>query len=159
MSTQDPMSPQRGQTAALSLVGLDAQRVQIEATLASTPGTFLLAGLTEPQARETRVRVRAALQQIGVEVFHRGITVQLNPEPIRMGGALDVAIALAVLGALGEHPLDALRNTVVLGELSLTGAIRPLRGVLPMLLGAVAQGITRAIVPRANAREAASVPA
>jgi magnesium chelatase family protein len=154
-STQRPL----GNTVlSVGLTGLDAHLMHIEAGAVRGPAKFEIAGLTEAQARESRVRVRAALQQIGVDVHDQAVTIQFNPADLPKHAGFDVAIALAVLGALGQHPLDALRNTVVLGELSLTGAVRPLRGVLPMLLGAVAQGITRAIVPRANAREAASVP-
>ena len=69
-----------------------------------------------------------------------------------------MAIALTVLGAIGRVSIEPLKNTVLLGELSLTGVVRPVRGVLPRLRGAVTQGITRAIVPEDNAREAASMP-
>src|SRR5262249_2461921 len=75
------------------------------------------------------------------------------------GGAFDLAIAVAALAALGKIPTEAIEGVALFGELSLTGAIRPVRGVLPALSSAAARGIKRAIVPRANAREAAAVPA
>jgi magnesium chelatase family protein len=120
---------------------------------------FQLVGLAEASVRESRVRVRSALQQVGVDLDEYVITVNLAPADLRKtGGAFDVAIAVGALAALRKVPAEALEGVTLLGELSLTGAVRPVRGVLPALRGAVASGVTRAIVPRANAREAASVP-
>jgi magnesium chelatase family protein len=115
--------------------------------------------VTEATMRESRVRVRAALQQVGVDLAECAITVNLGPAELKKsGGAHDLAAACAVLSAMGKFPADRLDGVVVLGELSLTGAVRPVRGVLPSLRGAAARGVTRAIVPRDNAREAAAVP-
>src|SRR5262249_6642741 len=120
---------------------------------------FQLVGLAEATVRESRVRVRAALQQIGVDLAEYVITINLAPADLKKRGAsFDVAIAAATLGALGTIPAASLEGTALLGELSLTGALRPVRGVLPALRGASARGVTRAIVPRDNAREAAVVP-
>lgn len=146
------------ETRALALHGLCAQVMHIEATLVPDAGTFHLAGLSDASARESRVRVRAALQQLGVDINQYGISVRIGPEEHAKGGTFDVAIALAVLGALGELASEALKDTVFLGELSLTGAIRQVRGLLPALRGAVIQGVTRAVVPKANALEAAAAP-
>lgn len=143
---------------SVALTGLDAHLTHIEASAVPGVDSFTIAGLPEAQTRESRVRVQAALQGIGVDIHHHTVTVQVSPTEMANHAGLDAAVALAVLAALEQHPLDAFGNTVILGELSLSGAIRPTRGILPMLLGAVAQGITRAVVPRANAHEAASVP-
>lgn len=142
-----------------SLIGLDAHPIRVEVDSGRGPCSFQLVGLAEASVRESRVRVRAALQQIGTDLAEYVITVNLGPADLKKsGGAFDVAIAAATLGALGKIPAESLEGIALLGELSLTGAIRPVRGVLPALRGAVRQGVTRAIVPRANAREAASVP-
>src|SRR3954467_4068755 len=142
-----------------ALIGLDAFPIQVEVDSGRGPSMFQLVGLAEASVRESRVRVRAALQQIGVDLAEFVITVNLGPADLKKsGGAFDVAIAAATLGALGKIPPESLQGIALLGELSLTGAVRPVRGVLPALRGAVARGITRAIVPRENAREAASVP-
>jgi len=140
------------------LVGLDAHPVRVEVDSGRGPAAFHLVGLAEASVRESRVRVRAALSQIGVALDEHVLTVNLAPADLRKSSSgFDLAIALGVLGALRKVPANALTGIAFLGELSLTGAIRPVRGVLPALRGAAAQGITRAIVPSANALEAAAV--
>jgi magnesium chelatase family protein len=143
----------------LALTGLDAHPIRVEVDSGRGPCLFNLVGLAEASLRESRVRVRAALQQVGVDISEYVITVNLAPADLRKGGgAFDVAIATATLAALGKVPAGELEGMVLLGELSLTGAIRPVRGVLPALRGAAARGLRKAVVPRANAREAAAVP-
>lgn len=142
-----------------TLIGLDAHPVRVEVDSGRGPTHFQLVGLPEASVRESRVRVRAALQQIGLDLAEYVITVNLCPADLKKsGGSFDLAIALAALGAVSKIPPESIEGVAVLGELSLSGAIRPVRGVLPALRGAVAKGITRAIVPSANAHEAASVP-
>lgn len=141
---------------SIALVGLNAHTIHVHATVEG-PAPLQILGLPEAQARETRIRVRSALQQVGVDVHAANITVRLSREDLPTSGALDLPIAVAVLGAVGRVSLDKLKNTVVVGELALTGAVRPVRGVLPSLRGAVTQGATCAIVPKHNAREAANV--
>jgi len=140
------------------LVGLDAYPVRVEVDSGRGLSAFHLVGLAEASVRESRVRVRAALSQIGVALDEYVITVNLAPADLRKSSSgFDLAIAMAVLGALGKVPVNALVGVAFLGELSLTGAIRPVRGVLPALRGAAAQGVCRAIVPALNGPEAASV--
>ncbi|UQA55250.1 YifB family Mg chelatase-like AAA ATPase [Polyangium aurulentum] len=141
------------------LFGLDAQPVRVEVDSGRGPAAFQLVGLAEASVRESRVRVRSALQQVGVLLDEHVITVNLAPADVRKSGcAFDLAIAAAVLGALGKVPAGALDGVALLGELSLTGALRPVRGILPALRGAAARGMPFAIVPSGNAAEAASVP-
>ena len=142
-----------------TLLGIDAFPIRVEVDSARGIPSFQLVGLPEASVRESRVRVRAALQQIGIDLNEYVITVNLAPADLKKsGGSFDVAIAAATLAALGKIPAEALLGVALLGELSLTGAIRPVRGVLPALRGAVARRIVRAIVPAANAQEAACVP-
>lgn len=144
---------------SISLTGLDAHLLQVVAEPTSSPGGLDLVGLTEAQARESRVRVCAGLWQIGIDLRHHGLVVRVEPaDPPKKGGCLDAAIAMAVLEGIGQIPPRTLHDTVLLGEVSLTGALRPIRGVLPALHGAAAHGVNRAIVPAANAQEAALVP-
>ncbi|HQP34565.1 MAG TPA: YifB family Mg chelatase-like AAA ATPase [Polyangiaceae bacterium] len=143
---------------AAALVGLDAWPVRVEVESARGPNGFILVGLAEASVRESRVRVRSALFQLGVDLGEYVIVANLAPADLKKtGGAFDLALALATLGAIGEVPPDSLASTLVLGELSLTGAVRPVRGVLPQLLGARRAKIPCAIVPEANGAEAASV--
>jgi magnesium chelatase family protein len=145
----------RAEALSIALHGLDAHLIHIEATAAQGPPKFELVGISEGQSRETRIRVRSALHQIGVDLHALSITIRVTPDDVPRGLALDVPIALAVLGAVGRIQIEELKNLVSLGELSLTGEVQPVRGVLPSLLGALKQEVTKAIVPRDNAREAA----
>jgi magnesium chelatase family protein len=150
--------PCRAEALSIALLGLESHLIHIDVTADKGPPKFELVGFPEGPARGTRVRVRAALQQIGMDPQERSITVRLTPDNLPKSGASDMAIALAVLSAVGQIPAEALKNIVLLGELSLTGSVRPVRGVLPSLRAAVKEGITKAIVPRDNAREAANMP-
>jgi magnesium chelatase family protein len=149
---------QRAEALSIALLGLDAHLIHIEATADPGPSKFELVGISEAQNRETRVRVRSALQQIGVDLHGLSITVSVSPADVPKGGYLDLPIALAVLAAVGRIPVAGLSNIALFGELALTGDIRPVRGVLPSLRGAVKNGITKAIVPRDNGHEAALLP-
>jgi magnesium chelatase family protein len=142
----------------LTLVGLDAYPVRVEVESRRGPAAFDLVGLPEVTVKEARVRVRSALGQLGVDLSSHCLTVNLAPADLRkIGSAFDLAIALAVLAAVGTLDATLLAGSVVLGELSISGAIRGIRGVLPLLAGARALGVERAIVPLANGAEAAAV--
>ncbi|WP_437656620.1 YifB family Mg chelatase-like AAA ATPase [Sorangium sp. So ce1182] len=143
---------------SVSLTGLDAHLVRVDATITRAPAAFEIMGLSEARQRETRIRVCSALQQLNVELHQHGVSVRVGPEEVASSGTFDVPMALTILAVLGRIATASLEDVVILGELSLGGAIRPVRGVLPSLRGAIAHGITRAIVPKANAREAARVP-
>lgn len=137
------------------LIGLDARPVRIEVCCTRGPAFFQMVGLAEAAVREARVRVASALAGFGVLLSEYAITVNLAPADLRKTGAsLDVAIALATLAAIGALPSGVLESVLVLGELSLEGAIQAVRGVLPQLAGAAARGVREAIVPVGNTREA-----
>lgn len=143
-----------------SLVGLEPHPIRVEVDSGRGPAQFQLVGLPEASVRESRVRVRAALLQLGFDTSEYVLTVNLAPADVRKTGAsFDLAIAMASLAAVGRAPAAGLEGVALLGELGLSGALRPVRGVLPALRGAARLGLSRAIVPRANAREAASVAA
>ena len=151
---------QQATAHTLTLVGLDAHAVRVEVESRRGPATFEVVGLPEATVRESRVRVRAALGQLGVELGSHCLIVNLAPADLRkIGSAFDVAIALAVLAAVGSIDPASISAVAAFGELSLSGAVRPVRGVLPLLVGARALGVPRAIVPRANQAEAAAVVA
>jgi magnesium chelatase family protein len=115
-------------------------------------------GLAQAAVRESRVRVASALARLGVLLDEYAITVNLAPADLRKSAAaLDLALAAAVLAAVGALPTAALDEVLLLGELSLDGALRPIRGVLPQLDGACARGLRRAIVPSENRAEAGLV--
>lgn len=140
--------------ASRALAGMEAPEVTVEAHLANGLPAFTLVGLAEAEVKESRDRVRAALLQSGYEFPQRRITVNLAPADLpKESGRFDLPIALGLLAASGQLPGDALKNYEFAGELALTGALRPIRGALAMMLGAARSG--RAfILPRASAEEA-----
>src|SRR2546421_4262729 len=144
---------------AVGLVGLAGHVVEVEADLAAGLPGLTLPGLPDAALSEARDRVRAALVNSGEAWPARRITVTLLPAALpKHGSVFDLAIACTVLAGAGMLPLAPLGGVVLLGELGLDGTVRPVRGVLPGVLAAVRAGITRAVVPVANAREAALVP-
>lgn len=143
---------------AITLIGLEACLVRVEVDSGRGLPAFHLVGLPEACVRESRTRVRAALRHVGVELNEFAITVNLQPADLKKAGSgFDLAIALAVLTALGKVPRDSFTGALLLGELSLSGEMCAVRGVLPALLAARTAGLDRAIVPTANGAEAAAV--
>ena len=140
-----------------ALAGLDAPRVTVEVHLAGGLPAFNLVGLPDTEVKESRDRVRAALQNAKFEFPTRKITVNLAPADLpKESGRFDLPIALGILAATGQLPLAPLAAYEFAGELALGGALRAIRGALPMVLGARQDG--RAFVlPAANADEAALV--
>jgi magnesium chelatase family protein len=143
----------------VGLVGVTGHLVEVEADLSAGLPAVVLTGLPDTALHEARDRVRAAVVNSGEHWPNRRITVNLLPAALpKQGSAFDLSIAVALLAGAGELPTAPLDGVVVLGELGLDGAVRPVRGVLPMVAAAVRAGVTRVIVPLGNAREAAVVP-
>jgi magnesium chelatase family protein len=137
-----------------ALAGMDAPEVVVEAHLGNGLPGFTLVGLAEAEVKESRDRVRAAILQSGFEFPLHRITVNLAPADLpKESGRFDLPIALGLLAASGQLPTNKLKDYEFAGELALTGALRPIRGALAMMLGAARSG--RAfILPRASAEEA-----
>jgi magnesium chelatase family protein len=115
--------------------GSSAPAVTVECHLANGLPSFTIVGLAEAEVRESRDRVRAALVHSGFEFPMRRITVNLAPADLpKHSGRFDLPIALGILAASGLLKCDGLSNIESVGELSLTGALRPVRGVLAMAL-------------------------
>ncbi|MEV4346126.1 YifB family Mg chelatase-like AAA ATPase [Actinoplanes sp. NPDC049596] len=143
----------------VGLVGMTGHIVEVEADLSAGLPAVVLTGLPDTALHEARDRVRAAVVNSGQSWPNRRITVNLLPAALpKHGSAFDLAIAAALLAGAGELPAAALEGVVLLGELGLDGAVRPVRGVLPMVAAAAGAGIDRVIVPLDNAREATVVP-
>ena len=138
-----------------ALNGMAAHEVVVEANLAGGLPMFTIVGLPDTEVKESKDRVRAAIQNAGFEFPARRITINLAPADLpKESGRFDLPIALGVLAASGQIPGDKLREYEFAGELSLTGDLRPVRGALAMTLGADRAG--RAFVlPRESAAEAA----
>ena len=140
-----------------ALSGFDALPVAVEVHLSGGLPAFNLVGLPETEVKESRDRVRAAIQNAQFDFPARRITVNLAPADLpKESGRFDLPIALGILAATGQIPADALAAYEFAGELALNGALRPIRGALAMTLKAHRDG--RAFVlPEASAREAALV--
>lgn len=146
------------QLRSASNVGINAFLVEIETHVENQMYSFTIVGLPDNAVRESRERVTAAIKNSGLGVPAKKFTVNLAPADIRKeGSAFDLPIALGILTATGQIPAEPLRDTLVLGELALDGALRPVHGVLPVALAARQNGIRRIILPRDNADESALV--
>lgn len=140
-----------------ALSGMEAALVTVEVHLANGLPSFTIVGLPETEVKESKDRVRAALQNCQFDFPARRITVNLAPADLpKESGRFDLPIALGILAATGQIPIDKLAEYEYAGELALTGELRPIRGALAMTYRAVNSG--RAfILPQANAAEAALV--
>lgn len=146
-----------------ALNGMHATEVTVEVHLANGLPSFTIVGLPETEVKESKDRVRAALQNARFEFPAKRITVNLAPADLpKESGRFDLPIALGILAASGQLPSSALDQYEFAGELSLSGELRPIRGALAMTFAIhqneTARGKKRAfILPRANADEAALV--
>jgi magnesium chelatase family protein len=140
-----------------ALEGMNAPPVTVEVHLANGLPSFTLVGLPEAEVKESRDRVRAALQNARFEFPARRITVNLAPADLpKESGRFDLPIALGILAASGQIPANKLGQYEFAGELALTGELRPIRGALAMTLSAAHSGRIF-VLPRENAPEASLV--
>jgi len=143
-----------------AVYGIDAYLVEVEVDVGSTRmGDFNVVGLPDIAVKESRERIKAALKNCGFDFpSPQSVTVNLAPADIRKeGSAFDLPMSLGILGCQGTFFGKALDNHVFLGELSLDGGVRPVRGALSAALAARERKIKSVVVPEANAREAAVV--
>ncbi|MDR1442798.1 MAG: YifB family Mg chelatase-like AAA ATPase [Bifidobacteriaceae bacterium] len=144
-----------GRTLAVSLTGLDGHIVDVEVLSQSGLPAFVLVGLPDTAVGESRDRVRAAFASSGFQFPSARVTANLSPAYLpKTGTGFDLGIAVALLIATGLVDQEAQTGTVYLGELSLDGRVRPVRGVLPAVASAVAAGRHRVVVPAEAAMEA-----
>ncbi|WP_025113242.1 YifB family Mg chelatase-like AAA ATPase [Pseudomonas sp. H1h] len=135
-------------------IGVDAPAVTVEVHLANGLPSLTMVGLPEAAVKESKDRVRSAIINSGLQFPARRITLNLAPADLpKDGGRFDLAIALGILSASVQVPCLTLDDVECLGELALSGAVRPVRGVLPAALAARKAG-RALVVPRANAEEA-----
>ncbi|CAG0959691.1 partial Competence protein ComM, partial [Anaerolineae bacterium] len=124
-----------------ALSGMDAPLVPVDVHLANGLPRFQIVGLPEAEVKESKDRVRAALQTSRFEFPARRITVNLAPADLpKESGRFDLPIALGILAASGQIPQDRLALHEFAGELALTGELRPVRGALAMTLKASRDG-------------------
>ena len=142
-----------------AVVGVEARLVRVEADTSAGFPKFTMLGLADSCVRESEGRIRAALRNCGYGFkWDRRITVNLAPAHLRkVGSSFDLPTAVGLLAADGELPPGALSDALLVGELALDGSVRPVSGLLPVVVAARRAGLARAFVPVENAREAALV--
>ncbi|MQA05512.1 MAG: YifB family Mg chelatase-like AAA ATPase [Streptosporangiales bacterium] len=144
---------------SVAVLGVEGRVVEVESDVGQgVPGVHLV-GLPDTAVHEARDRARAAVVNSGESWPNRRVTVNLSPAGLRkQGTGFDLALAASVLAGADALPKTPLEKLVLLGELGLDGSVRPVSGVLPAVLAAVAEGFTGFVVPHANAAEARLVP-
>jgi magnesium chelatase family protein len=143
---------------AAAVLGIHAFPVLVEADLQSGLPTFSTVGLPDEAVRESRDRVRAAILNSGYAFPAGRVTVNLAPADLRKeGSGFDLAIAVGLLGAQGLVRLDPSADLLLVGELSLDGGLKPVRGVLPVAISVRERGFRGVVLPPENAAEAALV--
>jgi magnesium chelatase family protein len=142
-----------------AVLGIDAYLVTVEADVASGLPSFSTVGLAQGAVKEGKDRVVAAIQNSGFIVPPKRITINLAPSDVpKSGSAFDLPVAVSILAGTGQmHSVERLERFGLVGELSLDGALRPVRGALPIALRARESGLAGVIVPEANVAEAAVV--
>jgi magnesium chelatase family protein len=145
--------------SSCAVIGLDGAVVQTEVDVSNGMPSFVIVGLPDTAVQESRERVQAAVKNAGLSFPYRRVTVNLAPADLRKEGpAYDLPIAVGLLVASGQIPGEGLEQTLMVGELSLDGSVRHVRGVLPMTVLARRLGMQRVFVPACDAREAALIP-
>jgi magnesium chelatase family protein len=148
-------------TLSAAVYGIDASVIEVEVDVAANKTAedhFHTVGLPDAAVRESRERVRAAIKNSGYDVPITSITINLAPADIRKeGSGFDLPMALGILGAYGGLNPKSIDDCLFVGELSLDGGVRGVRGALPIAVEARTRKIAKLVVPEINAREAAMV--
>lgn len=138
--------------------GVEARLVEVQCDVSPGMPGFAIVGLPEKEVSEARDRVRSAIRNLGLEFPQLRITANLAPADLRKEGAgFDLALAVSLLLATGQIPKGRAEDTVFVGELSLDGGVRPVRGVLAVALATKEAGFSRMVVAKDSAAEAALV--
>ena len=142
-----------------AVIGLDGVIVEVEVDYGQGLPHMAIVGLPDAAVQESRERVFSAIKNAGLSYPRKALTVNLAPATVRKEGpSYDLPIALGVLLLSGQIPPACLEKTLVIGELSLDGSVRHVRGVLPMAAVAREQGFERVFVPLSDGAEAALIP-
>lgn len=144
-------------TFGSALLGIDAIIITVEVSI--TKGVnFFMVGLPDNAVKESQQRIATALDNIGFRMPGRRIVINMAPADIRKeGSAYDLTLAVGILAASAQIPSEQVSNYLIMGELSLDGSLRPVKGALPIAIKALEAGFRGFILPEQNAREAAIV--
>ena len=143
---------------SFALYGLDGFPVDVEADVTNGMPSFEIVGLPDTAVKESKERVRSAIRNSGKKFPATKITVNLAPADVKKGGAyFDIALAVGILKAYMAEFANDVSKYIMLGELSLDGTLREVKGILPMLISAKLLGYTDFIIPSANKKEASFI--
>ena len=143
---------------SVTMAGLEAVIVNVETDAGDGLPYFEMSGYLASQVRESKDRVRVAIKNSGIELRPERIVVNISPADVRKAGTgFDLPIAVGILAANGIIDSSNLKNTVVLGELSLDGKVNGVKGVMPSVMAAVERGSTSCIIPACNSNEGSMI--
>lgn len=144
--------------ATAAIHGIGSMIIQVETDVCSGMPEFEMVGILSSEVREAKARIRSAIRNTGFSLPPRKVTISLYPADVRKSGTgFDLPIALSVLAANGLLDTGKGAHTLFAGEITLSGELRPIRGILPMVLAAKEAGYREVVVPKENAREACFV--
>ncbi len=145
--------------SSATVVGIEGILTEVEVDVANGIPSFVVVGMPEKSVKESKERVHSAIRNSGYSIPPKKIRINLAPADVRKEGALlDLPIAIGLLSALGHLDYTSfLRDTLIVGELSLEGKLRPVRGILPIAIMAKEMGFEKLILPYGNREEAGMV--
>lgn len=147
-----------GKVTSSCVHGIDGKLIEVEVDISNGLPQFNIVGLPDSAVRESMERVRAAIKNCKYSFPMERITINLAPADIKKeGSSFDLAIAIGILVTSGQFSADPLTHTLIIGELALDGAVRPVPGVLPMVQAAMESGMKTVFLPKENAGEAALI--
>ncbi len=139
---------------SLTMTGLEARRVCVEADISDGLPVFEMVGYLAKEVNEARERVRTALRNSGIYLPAKRITVNISPGDIKKSGtSFDLAVATAIMASMGLINRDILKGMMIFGELGLDGCVRPVTGILPMVIEARLSGFKQCLIPYDNIAE------
>ncbi|HEY4689426.1 MAG TPA: YifB family Mg chelatase-like AAA ATPase [Anaerolineae bacterium] len=142
-----------------AIIGLEGQTVEVEVDTGRGLPSFFLVGLPDAAVKESSERIRSAIKNSGLHMHGGRVTVNLAPADLRKAGpAYDLPIAVGILAATEQVPADRLDRALFVGELSLDGSVRHVRGILPVAAFAAARGFCTLYLPIDDGVEAALIP-
>ncbi|MCM1432311.1 MAG: YifB family Mg chelatase-like AAA ATPase [Muribaculaceae bacterium] len=141
-----------------AIQGIRSCLIQVEVDVSQGLPCFQIVGLPGSEVREARERVKVALKNVGIHLPPVCININLSPADIHKSGTMfDLPVAVGIMAALSKLKQESVKDTLLIGELGLSGELKPVKGVLPIVREAAKRGVKRCILPEANAWEGALV--
>lgn len=145
-------------TTSGAVYGVCSHLIEVEVDVSQGLPCFQIVGLPGSEVREARDRVKVALKNVGIKLPPVCINVNLSPADLPKNGTMfDLPVAVGIMIALGKLSQEAVQDTLLLGELGLSGELKPVKGVLPIVREAAKRGIKRCLLPEENAWEGALI--